>query len=164
MTFNYLKKMVTSVQILENLDESGKASQKEVGKGNRYTQQPQPQPQQQQRSLSSPSTPVPSSASKISSVTVDNAISYLNVEEVEAALSVASSVPYTAITKLISLPESTWEGRDCNAIKISNGNDSGRPGVYFLGGVHAREWGSCDILIYFVEQIEKAYLRIRVLH
>src|SRR6476661_6476019 len=35
------------VQILENLDESGKASQKEVGKGNRYTQQP-PKPQQHQ--------------------------------------------------------------------------------------------------------------------
>jgi len=144
------------VVILENLDESGKASQKEVGKGNRYTQQPQPQ--QKQRSLSSPFTPISPSASEISSVALDNAISYLNVEEVEAALSVATSAPYTAITKLISLPESTWEGRQCNAIKIANGNDFERPGVYFLGGVHAREWGSSDILVYFVEQIEKAYL------
>ena len=144
------------VQILENLDESGKASQKEVGKGNRYTQQPQPQ---QQQSLSSPPPPpVPPSDSNTHSVTLDNAISYLNVEEVEAALSVAASAPYTAITKLISLPEPTWEGRQCNAIKIANGNNSDRPGVYFLGGVHAREWGSSDILIYFVEQIEKAYL------
>src|SRR6476469_10482678 len=90
------------VQILENLDESGKASQKEVGKGNRYTQQPQPQ---QQQSLSSPPPPpVPPSDSNTHSVTLDNAISYLNVEEVEAALSVAASAPYTAITKLISLP------------------------------------------------------------
>ncbi|MBV9178598.1 MAG: hypothetical protein JO297_16350, partial [Nitrososphaeraceae archaeon] len=42
--------------------------------------------------------------------------------------------------------------------KIANGNNSGRPGVYFLGGVHAREWGSCDILINFLEQLEQAYL------
>ncbi len=156
MTFNCLKKMATSYQILENFDESGKARQKEVGNGNRYTQQPQP-PQQHQ-SLSSPPPPLPPLSSKLSSVTLDNAISYLNVEEVEAALSVAASAPFTAITKLISLPESTWEGCHCNANKIANGNDSGRPGVYFLGGVHAREWGSSDSLIYFVEQIEKAYL------
>ncbi len=31
--------------------------------------------------------------------------------------------------------------------------------MYFLGGVHAREWGSCDILVNFVAQIEQAYIR-----
>ena len=30
--------------------------------------------------------------------------------------------------------------------------------MYFLGGVHAREWGSCDILINFIEQVEQAYV------
>jgi len=33
-----------------------------------------------------------------------------------------------------------------------------RPGVYFLGGIHSREWGSCDILINFIEQLEQAFL------
>jgi hypothetical protein len=28
--------------------------------------------------------------------------------------------------------------------------------VYFLGGVHARVWGSSDILINFIEQVSKA--------
>src|SRR5947208_13584045 len=82
---------------------------------------------------------------------------YLNVTEVESALAVASSAPYTAFTQLITLPNLTWEGRQCHAIKIANGSSASRPGVYFLGCVHAREWGSADILINFVEQLEQAY-------
>ena len=83
---------------------------------------------------------------------------YLNVDEVESALAVASSAPYAGFTQLIALPNLTWEGRQCHAIKIGNGSGAGRPGIYFLGGVHAREWGSPDILINFVEQLEQAYL------
>jgi len=83
---------------------------------------------------------------------------YLNVDEVESALAVASSAPYAGFTQLITLPNLTWEGRQCHAIKIANGSGPGRPGVYFLGGVHSREWGSPDILINFVEQLEQAYL------
>ncbi len=82
---------------------------------------------------------------------------YLNVIEVESALSVAATAPYTAFTQLITLPNVTWEGRQCRAIKIAHGSGGSRPGVYFLGGVHAREWGSADILINFVEQLEQAY-------
>jgi carboxypeptidase T len=84
-------------------------------------------------------------------------MSYLNIDEVESALIVATSAPYTAFTQLITLPNLTWEGRQCHAIKIANGSNIGRPGVYFLGGVHAREWGSSDILIKFVELIDQTY-------
>jgi carboxypeptidase T len=83
---------------------------------------------------------------------------YLNIDEVETALEVATSAPYNAFTQLITLPNLTWEGRRCHAIKIANGSNLGRPGVYFLGGVHAREWGSSDILINFIEQLEQSYL------
>src|SRR5258706_12479655 len=83
---------------------------------------------------------------------------YLNVSEVESALTVASSAPFAGISQLITLPNLTWEGRQSHAIKIANGSAPGRPGVYFLGGVHAREWGSADILINFVEQVEQAYV------
>ena len=82
---------------------------------------------------------------------------YLNVTEVESALSVATAAPYSGFTQLITLPNLTWEGRQCHAIKIANGSDHWRPGVFFLGGVHAREWGSADILINFVEQLEQAF-------
>jgi hypothetical protein len=34
------------------------------------------------------------------------------------------------------------QGRQCHAIKITNGSNPGRPGICLLGGVHAREWGS----------------------
>jgi len=138
-----LEKNSYTVEIIENLDEVGKIRQKEVGTGNRYIQQSQPQER-----LSSSENPA---------TTLDNTLSYLNVDEVETALSVAASAPYTTITQLIPLPESTWDGHRCSAIKIANGSNSNRPGVYFIGGVHAREWGSSDILIYFIEQIEKAY-------
>jgi carboxypeptidase T len=83
---------------------------------------------------------------------------YLNIDEVETALEVATSAPYTTFTKLITLPNLSWEGRQCHAIKIASSNSSDRPGIYFLGGVHAREWGSADILINFIEQLEQAYL------
>src|SRR5215469_10952878 len=82
---------------------------------------------------------------------------YLNVIEVESALTTAASAPYTAFTQLITLPNLTWEGRQCHAIKLANGGGR-RPGVYFLGGIHSREWGSCDILINFIEQLEQAFL------
>src|SRR5215213_2215756 len=67
-----LEKNGYAVQILENLDETGKASQKEVGRGNRYTQQPKSHP-----SLSSPSPSPPPSSSDVSSVTLDDALTYL---------------------------------------------------------------------------------------
>ena len=74
-----------------------------------------------------------------------------------SALSTAVATPYAGFTELIALPNATWEGRQCHAIKVANGSGPGRPGVYFLGGIHSREWGSCDILINFVEVLEQAY-------
>jgi carboxypeptidase T len=113
----------------EDADEAGKLRQREVGRGNRYTQ----------------STDIA-------------ATGYLNVAEVEAAILKAAAAPYSGIAELITLPSKTWQGRQCHALKIASGRGPGRPGVYFLGGVHAREWGSSDILINFIEKIEQAYL------
>src|SRR5262245_8987934 len=82
---------------------------------------------------------------------------YLSVDEVEAALASAAAPPHDTFTELITLPHRTWEGRVCHALKIGKGSGSTRPGMYFLGGVHAREWGSPDILINFVQQLTQAY-------
>ena len=81
---------------------------------------------------------------------------YLNVTEVESALAVAAAAPNASFSQLITLPNQTWENRTCHALKIGNGSGANRPGVYLLGGIHAREWGSCDILIHFIECIEQA--------
>lgn len=82
---------------------------------------------------------------------------YLNVDEVESALVVVSSPPNNSFIQRIPLPHKTWEKRSVNAIKIGSGSGPERIGVYFLGGVHAREWGSPDILIFFTEQLAQAY-------
>lgn len=82
---------------------------------------------------------------------------YLNVAEVEAALAAAAAPPNDSFTKLVRLPNKTWENRICNAIKIAKGGGTKRPGIYFVGGIHSREWGSCDILINFVQLLTNAY-------
>ena len=83
-------------------------------------------------------------------------MSYLNVAEVETALALAARPENADFTELITLPHRTWEGRTCSALRINDGGGGGL-GVYLLGGVHAREWGSPDILINFVQVLTDAY-------
>jgi zinc carboxypeptidase len=122
----------------EDADELGKARQREVGAGNRYARYVQ---------HGSP----PSST---------RGTTYLNVDEVESALAAAAAAPYAGIAKLIALPKPTWEGRQCHALRTGSQSGAGRTCVYFLGGIHAREWGSCDILIKF-HRTDRARLRQR---
>ena len=55
-------------------------------------------------------------------------------------------------TELIALPHQTWEGRTSKAIRIHQGATA-RRGVYLLGGIHAREWGSSDILVNLIQLV-----------
>lgn len=81
---------------------------------------------------------------------------YLNVNEVESALQNAAAL-YPGLIQRFQLPNRTWENRTSHAIKIASVSGQGRIGVYFIGGVHAREWVCPDILIYFIEQLSKSY-------
>ena len=83
-------------------------------------------------------------------------MSYLNVAEVETALALAARPENAAFTELTTLPHRTWEGRTCSALRIHAGQKA-RAGVYLLGGVHAREWGSPDILVNLVQLLTDAY-------
>jgi carboxypeptidase T len=83
-------------------------------------------------------------------------MTYLNVDEVETAIALAAGPPNAGFTELITLPHHTWEGRTCHAIRVHHGA-AARSGVYLLGGVHAREWGSPDILVNFVQLLTDAY-------
>jgi carboxypeptidase T len=82
-------------------------------------------------------------------------VTYLNVDEVETAISLAAGPANAAFTELVHLPHHTWEGRTCRAIRVGAGG--ARCGVYLLGGVHAREWGSSDILVNLVRKLTDAY-------
>src|SRR5712692_5525095 len=116
------------VERYEDVDKEGKARQKEVRKVSK-------------KAVAAEALHLPASTQ------------YLNVVEVETALAAVAAAPNDSFTKLIKLPNKTWEKRICNALKIGKGSGRGRPAIYFLGGVHAREWGSPDMLINFAQQL-----------
>src|SRR5262245_21642561 len=84
-------------------------------------------------------------------------IGYMDVAEVDRRLAALADRPHAGRTELLTLPYETWEGRSCYAVRIGPGAGPGRPGICLLGGVHAREWGSADILVVFAERLLAAY-------
>jgi murein tripeptide amidase MpaA len=81
---------------------------------------------------------------------------YLNVTEVESAIQ-ALSVTYPGLCQLITLSNTTHEGRTTHAIRIGFGPLDNRPSMLFIGGQHAREWGSCEICINIAADLLEAY-------
>ncbi len=81
---------------------------------------------------------------------------YLNVGEVASAIETATLMYPTLCTR-IQLPNVSCEGRTSHAIRVRGGPRVNRHGILLLGGQHAREWGSSDILISFIERLLQAY-------
>ncbi|CAL9351039.1 hypothetical protein SUDANB105_00470 [Streptomyces sp. enrichment culture] len=82
---------------------------------------------------------------------------YLNVDEVETALiNIASMNPSTC--ELITLANRTHDERTCHAIRLSSAPAENRPTIMLTGGIHAREWGSCEILINFISDLLRAWV------
>ncbi|MFC5144680.1 M14 family metallopeptidase [Streptomyces aureoversilis] len=80
---------------------------------------------------------------------------YLNVTEVESGVaSLAAAFP---TADLIELPEPTFEGRTCHALRIGTHPPQPKPAVVLIGGAHAREWGSCEILVNFAADLLHAH-------
>src|SRR5687768_10792709 len=82
---------------------------------------------------------------------------YLNVTEVESAL-IALDIAHPGLCELITLPNLTHEGRTSHAIRIGLGPLDNRPAMLFIGGQHAREWGSCEICINVATDLIDAYI------
>src|SRR5256885_11602243 len=83
-------------------------------------------------------------------------MAYLNVDEVESALS-ALSAAFPDLCELFTLPDTTHEGRTSHAIRVAAGPLDDRPAMLFIGGQHAREWGSCEICINVAVDLIEAY-------
>lgn len=83
-------------------------------------------------------------------------MSYLNITEVESATANLATA-YPSLTSLVTLPNPSIEGRISHALRISNGGFGTRDVLMVIGGVHAREWGSCEILINFATDLLNAY-------
>jgi len=64
---------------------------------------------------------------------------------------------FPGTSQLITLPHQTEEGRTSHATRLGGGAAGSRNAVMLLGGVHAREWGSCEILLNFAIDLLSAY-------
>ncbi|MFD3930926.1 M14 family zinc carboxypeptidase [Streptomyces sp. NPDC058614] len=83
---------------------------------------------------------------------------YLNVDEVDTAVrNLAAAYPDTC--RLITLPYPTVEQRTVHALRIGVGAEhvDSRPTVLLMGGAHAREWGSCEILVNLAADLLQAH-------
>lgn len=81
---------------------------------------------------------------------------YLNITEVESAVtSLATAFP--GASELIDLPEPSVEGRACHALRIGTAPAGSNDCAVLIGGVHAREWGSCEILVNLAADLLEAH-------
>jgi murein tripeptide amidase MpaA len=81
---------------------------------------------------------------------------YMNVTEVESAL-IALASAHSSICELITLPNPTVEGRTSHAVRLGTQPSGSVDAYYLTGGVHAREWGSCEILVNLATDLCDAY-------
>jgi hypothetical protein len=54
---------------------------------------------------------------------------------------------------LSTLPEPTHESRQMQLLRIKTGPKAPRHGLYIQANIHAREWGTADIAMHFVEHL-----------
>jgi murein tripeptide amidase MpaA len=83
-------------------------------------------------------------------------VTYLNNAEVESAIANLAAA-HPSLCTLIALPNATYEGNTSKALRISSAPAGTVDAIVILGGVHAREWGSCEILVNLATDLLKAY-------
>jgi hypothetical protein len=72
---------------------------------------------------------------------------YYNVAEVESATQNLAAA-YPNFSALLTLPETSADGHlDCHALRIGIPASTPKPAVLVIGGLHADEWGSCEIAV-----------------
>jgi murein tripeptide amidase MpaA len=81
---------------------------------------------------------------------------YMNITEVESAL-VGLTAAHPTICELITLPHTTVEGRTTHAVRLGTAPANTVDAYYLTGGVHAREWGSSEILVNLATDLCDAY-------
>ncbi len=81
---------------------------------------------------------------------------YFTPDEIDKVIELGA-VRHAGYFERIELPHRTWEKRRCYAARIGTPGNGKRPAICLIGGVHGREWGSADILIYFSIRLLRAY-------
>ena len=81
----------------------------------------------------------------------------MNVTEVESAL-IGLSAAHPAICQLVTLPNpSSDKMKTTHAVVLGTRPANTVDAFYLTGGVHAREWGSCEILVNMATDLCDAY-------
>jgi murein tripeptide amidase MpaA len=83
-------------------------------------------------------------------------MSYLSVDEVESAITNLAGV-HSTLTRLLTMPNLSHDRRGSHAICVGKPAALPKESVVIIGGVHAREWGSCDIAVNLVADLLEAY-------
>ena len=83
-------------------------------------------------------------------------MTYMNITEVESALTAVHNA-HPSICELITLPNKSIEGRTTHAVRLGTQAANTADTYYLTGGVHAREWGSCEILVNLAVDLCDAY-------
>ncbi len=81
---------------------------------------------------------------------------YLTAAGIDSSM-IHLATTYPGICQLITLPETSIEGRVCRAVKIANGTGSDRAGTLIISGVHAREVANPDAIAGFGIKLCQAY-------
>ena len=81
---------------------------------------------------------------------------YLNIEETLTKLEIFQA-QFPDYCEVFTLPEQTVENRDVRALRVKTSSGQPKHGVLIIAGLHAREWGNTDIVIFFIEEILNAY-------
>lgn len=81
---------------------------------------------------------------------------YLTADEIERAMALGEK-NHPGYYQRIALPHLTWEKRQCHAVRIGKDGSKKRTAICFVSGVHGREWGGPDILVYFALRLLRAY-------
>ena len=82
---------------------------------------------------------------------------YLNVDEVDTAVvNLATDVP-GALHADHAAEHDVRRRSTCHALRLGGGAAGSRDCVTIIGGQHAREWGSCEILVGFAADLLEAY-------
>ncbi len=82
-------------------------------------------------------------------------MAYLDVAGINACISYLGST-YPSLVSVITLPEQSVQNRPIRAVKLASGGGN-RRGVFFIGGVHARESVNPDMLLSLALKLCQAY-------
>lgn len=83
-------------------------------------------------------------------------MTYLNVDEVETATANLAAA-YPSLCQLVTLPFTTSEARTSHALRLGPGVAGSKDAVMIICGVHAREWGSCEIALNLATDLLEAF-------